>query len=467
MPMPNPENRSINSSLEFKVYNLQNLNQFPFLNRLSDEQVHSINVVGKVLFFRTNSYIVNELINWEDPNDPLLVLNFPQRQMLFPEHFSKMEKALQSGNDNLVRQVSNQIRWELNPHPAGQMELNIPSLADGTRLPGIQHKYDQTVLFFPAQGQTCHAYCTFCFRWPQFTNMKSIKFAMKRADLLIQYINEHPEITDVLFTGGDPLVMHTKILASYLKPILNAKIKHLKTIRFGTRVLSFWPYRFITDKDSDDLLELLKTIPEHGKHLAVMAHFNHYRELQTDAVRIAIDKLRLTGAEIRTQSPILRHINDSTDIWARMWQEQVNLGCVPYFMFAVRDTGAQHFFAIPLARGWRIFRKAMHQVSGIGRTLRGFSMSALPGKIQIVGIGSILNQEIFVLRFLQARKTDWAHKAFFAQYDDTATWIDDLKPAFGEEKFFYEKELEKMTDNCEIKQLNQQESLNDELSADY
>ncbi|NIP15323.1 MAG: lysine 2,3-aminomutase, partial [Pseudomonadales bacterium] len=70
----------------------------------------------------------------------------------------------------------------------------------------MQHKYRETVLFFPAAGQTCHAYCTYCFRWAQFVGIDELKFASRQADSLVAYLERHPEVTSVLITGGDPLV---------------------------------------------------------------------------------------------------------------------------------------------------------------------------------------------------------------------------------------------------------------------
>ena len=174
------------------------------------------------------------------------------------------------------------IRWELNPHPAGQ-EHNIP-VHNGRKLRGSQHKYRETILFFPSQGQTCHAYCTFCFRWPQFVGMNDIKFAMRETNLLVNYIKHHPEITDLIFTGGDPMVMRTKLFAAYVDPILKANIRHLKTIRIGTKALSYWPYRFFADDDADELMYWFHKICRSGKHLSIMAHFNHPREMETKAV---------------------------------------------------------------------------------------------------------------------------------------------------------------------------------------
>ena len=175
-----------------------------------------------------------------------------------------------------------------------------------------------------------------------------------------------------------------------------------------------------------------------------MAHFNHPVELSTPAVQEAIKRVIATGAQIRTQSPIMRNINADPNIWAEMWRKQVNLNCIPYYMFLARDTGAQHYFAVPLVEAWEIFRDAYQQVSGVCRTVRGPSMSATPGKIQVLGVSEVAGKKVITMRMLQGRNPDWIARPFFAEYDDKAIWIDDLKPAFGEEKFFFEDELQQM-----------------------
>ena len=319
-----------------------------------------IKVVGNVLPFKANNYVVEQLIDWKNiPNDPIFVLTFPQKDMLRPHHYSLMAETLKNNSDKReIQKVANKIRLELNPHPAGQMEYNVPTLKDGTKLYGMQHKYKETVLFFPSQGQTCHAYCSFCFRWPQFVGMDELKFAMKETEQLVQYLKEHPEISDVLFTGGDPMIMKTKIFSTYIDSLLDAELPNLKTIRIGTKALAYWPYKFLSDDDAEDTLKLFEKVTQKGLHLAFMAHFNHPAELSTDAVKKAIYKIRTTGAQIRTQSPILAHINDDAKLWTEMWTTQVRLGCIPYYMFVVRDTGAQHYFGIPLIRAQQIFREA-------------------------------------------------------------------------------------------------------------
>lgn len=430
---------------KYRTFGVNNFRKIPQVEEyLSEEQKFAIEVVGNVLPFKANTYVVNELIEWENvPNDPIFKLTFPQKDMLTEGHYQKMAEALQQGaGRNEIKELANEIRLQLNPHPAGQMELNVPTIED-TKLTGIQHKYDQTMLFFPSHGQTCHAYCTFCFRWPQFVGMDELKFAMRETELMIKYIKEHPEINDVLFTGGDPMIMKANRLEQYILPLIEADLPNLRTIRIGTKSLGYWPYKFLTDNDAQETLDLFKKVSDKGITLAFMAHFNHPAELKTPAVKEAIQKIRSTGAQIRTQSPIMRHINDDADTWAEMWREQVTQGCIPYYMFLARDTGAQDYFAITLEHAWHIFRDAYQQVSGICRTVRGPSMSAGPGKVQILGLNEIHGEKVFTLRFLQGRIADWVHKPFFAKYNPDAIWLDDLKPAF-DKKFFYEDELNEM-----------------------
>ncbi len=430
----------------FRVYTQRDIDRIERLRRLPEETRFEMKVVASVLPFRVNQYVIDQLIDWERvPDDPIFQLTFPQRGMLAPETFDRMAEALRGGADRqTIQALAKELRAELNPHPAGQLQHNIPRDEAGRPIPGLQHKYRETVLFFPSQGQTCHSYCTFCFRWAQFVGDKSLRIATTEAERLHRYLLDHREVTDLLVTGGDPMVMKTRHLRAYLEPLLTPRFDHIQTIRIGTKALTFWPQRFVTDDDADELIALFERVVASGKHLAIMAHYNHWQELRTDIARRAIARLRGTGAEIRSQGPLLAHINDDPDIWARLWQTQVRLGIIPYYMFVERDTGARAWFEVPLARAWEIYRGAMQQVSGLGRTARGPSMSAGPGKVEIQGVTEIQGEKVFVLRFIQGRNPDWVQRPFFARYDDRATWLDQLQPAFGEARFFFEQEYRRL-----------------------
>ena len=429
----------------FQVYTERHLDQIPHLTRLSPAQRFDMQVVAKVLPFRVNQYVIDQLIDWDKvPDDPVFQLTFPQPGMLSPTDFTRMADLLRNGADRAtVQALADDIRLELNPHPAGQQQMNVPEL-DGQTLPGMQHKYRETVLFFPSQGQTCHAYCTFCFRWAQFIGNPELRFASNDAELLHQYLRVHPQVSDVLITGGDPMVMKTHHLADYLLPLLEPEYDHIQTIRIGTKSLTYWPHRFTTDADADDMLRLFERLVRAGKHVALMAHYNHWQELEPAEAHRAIRRIRETGVVIRGQGPLLAHINDDAAVWERLWRTQVRLGIIPYYMFVERDTGARCYFEVPLVRAWEIYRGAMSKVSGLARTVRGPSMSAGPGKVEVQGVTEIHGERVFVLRFIQGRNADWVERPFFARFDPTVTWLDGLRPAFGDKEFFFEEEYRAM-----------------------
>ncbi len=424
----------------FKVFTERHLEQIPQIQQLPEQQRFDMHVVAKILPFRVNQYVIDELIDWNNiPEDPIFQLTFPQKGMLGEQAYNRMAELLRNhAPAKDIQALAKELRNELNPHPAGQQKLNAPSLDDET-LEGMQHKYRETVLFFPSQGQTCHSYCTFCFRWAQFIGDKELRISTNESSKLYHYLQNHKEVTDLLVTGGDPMVMKTKHLAQYLLPLLEPEFEHVQNIRIGTKAISFWPQRFVSDEDAGELLELLERLTKAGKHVAIMMHVNHWKELDTPIAVEAIRRLRATGAVLRSQSPLIRNINDSAEVWSKMWRIQTRLGVVPYYMFVERDTGAKCYFELPLIQAWEIYKGAIEQVSGLCRTARGPSMSATPGKVEIQGISEIHGEKVFVLRFVQARDPAWVQRPFFAKYDEKATWLHDLKPAFGEEKFFFEE----------------------------
>ncbi len=430
----------------FKVFNERTLDRIDALAGLPEAMRFEMQVVSSVLPFRVNQYVIDELIDWSRvPDDPIYQLTFPQRGMLEPEVFARMAALHRAGaGRGEIMALARQLREGLNPHPADQLAMNRPRDFAGKVIDGLQHKYRETVLFFPGQGQTCHSYCTFCFRWAQFVGDKALRMASSEAEDMLGYLRAHQDVSDLLLTGGDPMVMKPQNLAAYLEPLLAPESDHVQTVRIGTKALSFWPYRFVTDNDADALLRLLERMVDAGKNVAVMAHYNHWREMDTPIARAAIRRLRETGVTIRSQGPLLAHINDRAEDWALLWREQVRLGIHPYYLFVERDTGARRYFEVPLVRAWEIHRDAMQSVSGLARTARGPSMSAGPGKVEVQGVTDIRGEKVFVLRFLQGRNPDWVQRPFFARFDPAATWLDQLRPAFGEERFFFEDEYASM-----------------------
>jgi KamA family protein len=430
----------------YKAISLQSLDKVAEKHPQLKPHLDDIKLSGLIFPFKASPYYVDELVDWESENlrdDPFYRLIFPTMDMLIPEHQEKLRKAKEEGDPAKLIKVVAEIREDLNPHPAGQKELNAPKKQD---LTGVQHKYSETVLVFPAAGQTCHAYCTYCFRWAQFIGDDELRFAQKEAKYLFDYLEEHTEVSDILMTGGDPMVMKTKSLAQYLEPFTDPNfLPHVRNLRIGTRSLSFWPQRFTTDADADELITLLRRVREEGgRHIAIMAHLSHNRELSTEKFQAAVDRIQKEAyATIRSQSPIMAGINDNSEVWAEKWRKEVSMGIIPYYMFMARDTGAQQYFNVPLYKAQRLYSDAIRNCSGLIRTARGPSMSCTPGKVEVTGVEEIMGHKAFVLRFLQCRDESWIGRVFFAKYDENAIWYDDLEPLPGMELPWNEQGLPK------------------------
>ena len=425
---------------KIKFYSANTIENAPFANKIPSELLRNLKIVAQMLPFRVNQYVAEDLVNWADvPNDPIFQLCFLQKEMVSAEDFSALEKIYQAENLTSSDKAAAiyELRMKLNPHPAGQNTANVPTMDEET-VPGVQHKYRETALVFPKAGQTCHSYCTFCFRWPQFVGLNDLKFATDQAKTFVHYLKQQKQITDVIFTGGDPMVMNSKIFSQFIDPLLEPGLAHIQNIRIGSKSLGYWPRKFIDEDDSEKMLDIFRKVTNSGKHLAFMAHFSHHRELETELCQQAVKKIQSTGAVIRSQSPVLRHINDDSNVWLKMWQMQLQQGIVPYYMFVERDTGPKEYFSIPLVKAYELYTSAVRRISGLGRTVRGPSMSAFPGKVCVEGVDTIHGEKVIILKFLQARNAEHCYKPFFAKYDPEATWLDQLQPAFSQSKFFWE-----------------------------
>nr|BAP34710.1 radical-SAM L-lysine 2,3-aminomutase [Streptomyces sp. ML694-90F3] len=416
---------SEDGSTRFRALGPHHLDEVAGRYGLPPDVLESVRAVAQVLPFRVNEYVLSELIDWHRvPDDPIYQLVFPQRGMLPAHEVDLLTELARRGSRRETAAEVRRIRAGLNPHPSGQKQLNVPKESD-EELAGMQHKYRETVLYFPQQGQTCHAYCTYCFRWAQFIGDADLRFAAAGPGQLIGYLARHPAVSDVLFTGGDPLVMATSRLRGHIEPLLT--VDTVRTIRIGTKSVAYWPQRFTTDADADDLLRLFEEITATGRTVAVMAHYSHPRELETAIARRALARIRATGAVIYCQAPLIAHVNDSARVWADLWRGELASGAVPYYMFVERDTGPRHYFEVPLARAHEIFHTAYQQLPGLARTVRGPVMSTTPGKIAVDGIEDTPQGRFFQLRLLQARDPRLVGRPFRAHYSDTAAWVDHLE----------------------------------------
>lgn len=424
---------------KFRPYTRQTI----FLARqwswMSAEQQEAVQVLSHVMPFRTNQFVLDQLIDWHKiPDDPIFRLTFPQRDMLPAEEYAQLrELVLFKKNATAIADMAHRIQMRMNPRWTGQETHSVPVL-NGVLQRGLQHKYEDTVQFFPGSARACHAHCSSCGRPPQFGTMETVKLDARAVAGLVNYLHAHPEVSDVLVTGGDPLVMPTDALAECIEPLLAPELAHVRSIRINTRSVAWWPHRFVTADDAGELLRLFERVVASGKRLAVMGHYSHPVELRNEVAQQAVRRLAASGTSLWMQGPLMRNVNDDAASWAELWGTGIRLGAIPHNMFVGRDMGRHDYFSVPLARAHEVFHAACRSLPGLAGVLNGPSMSIPAGKVALNGIGSIHGEQLFALQFLAARNPDWVRRPFFARFDPDATGLHQLVPAFGRQHFFFE-----------------------------
>jgi lysine 2,3-aminomutase len=230
-----------------------------------------------------------------------------------------------------------------------------------------------------------------------------------------EYLKEHPEIQDLLLSGGDPFVLGTEQLHAILDYLL--PIPHLTSIRFGTRSFVYYPSRF-HDKGFGDLFRRITTA---GKIPVIVTHIDHIGEVSQEA-DTAIRKLLTQGVQFFNQTVLLREINDDPDILAALFCRLHALGVRPYYLFQARPVKGASHFQVPLRQGVEIVRDVNAQLSGLHRTFR-YIMSHATGKIEILGMGK---DDRLWMRYHQSRDPQKLGKVFSRPYKEGACWLDDL-----------------------------------------
>ncbi|MBV9822327.1 MAG: lysine 2,3-aminomutase, partial [Actinobacteria bacterium] len=203
----------------------------------------------------------------------------------------------------------------------------------------------------------------------------------------------------------------------------------VRTIRIGTKSVAYWPQRFVSDADADDVLRFFGEIVASGRNVAVMAHYSHARELQTQVAQEAIRRILATGARMYCQAPLIGHVNDDATTLAELWRTEHAAGAVPYYLFVARDTGPHEYFKVSLTRAHELFAAAYRQLPGLARTVRGPVMSTTPGKVVVDGQIEIAGSRLLSLRFLQARDSSLVDRPFLAVAEPEAAWLSELRPA--------------------------------------
>lgn len=350
---------------------ITNIEKVPHLSVAEKEKLKAIT---EKFVFRVNDYYLG-LIDWADPADPI-------RKLVIPNEGELLEYG----------------RWD-----ASDEDTNYV-------VQGCQHKYRTTALLIVSE--VCGAYCRYCFRKRLFRN--DVKEAQSDVEPGLQYIAQHPEISNVLLTGGDSLILATPKLKGILERL--RAIDHVKIIRLGSKIPVFNPMRIYED---EELLETIKMYSSADKRIYVMAHINHPREITPEAVR-GFEALHRAGAIVVNQTPILRGINDNAEVLGELLDKLSWAGVTPYYFFVNRPVAGNRDFVLPLQQVYRLVEEAKARTSGLGKRVR-LSMSHTSGKIEILAID---NGKAY-LKYHQSREGQYG-KFMVLDCPADAAWFDDL-----------------------------------------
>lgn len=352
------------------------ISRIDHIPQLNESDKAAMRLVEERYVFRATDYYL-KLIDWDDPRDPI-------RQLILP----RIEELNDWGRLDPCDEAANTVAH------------------------GIQHKYPDTALLLC--NEVCGGYCRYCFRKRLF--MDGNDEVSKDVSAGIAYIAGHPEITNVLLTGGDPLIMSTRRLSEIIAAL--RQIPHVRVIRLGSKMPAFNPVRIL---DDDALLDMLARHSTADKRIYLMAHFDHPRELTDTALR-ALDELTRSGVILTNQCPIIRGVNDDAAVLSELFRRLSWIGCTPYYLFQGRPTSGNDPYRVPIVEGWNLFQAAVGWGAGLARRAR-FVMSHASGKIEIL----MVDDAHIHLRYHRAKNPAHSGQLLICERDDEACWLDELK----------------------------------------
>lgn len=278
---------------------------------------------------------------------------------------------------------------------------------------GILHKYPYSALIVATDY--CSMYCRHCFRkaivgLPNDKTVDNFKKAL-------EYIKEHKEITNVIISGGDPMLIDTPKLKKMLDGLKD--IEHVNFVRIGTRTPVVYPMRFFDDSLMDYLKEFNKE-----KTLYIPTHFNHINEI-TPTAKKAILRIREAGITVNNQAVLLKGVNDSVEDIENLMNGLTSIGVNPYYLYQCMPVSrVRNHFQVPLKDGIDMVDEAKTKLDGYAKRFK-FIMGHDIGKIEIIG----RTEDKLVLKHIHSRpeKPKEASSMKVMKLTDTAGWFDDME----------------------------------------
>jgi KamA family protein len=288
------------------------------------------------------------LIDWKNRDDPL-------RRIVVPEIEENLKPGVCDTDDGYGEEKS-------------------------TVLSGLEHKYGPTALLLVTDQ--CPSICRECFRKAYVSkdqkdfqrNVLTPSNYQKAAD----YIKQHPEIDDVLISGGEPLMMCSSVLDSLLSALIQAP--NVKKIRIGTKMTAYLPQRITEDEGLKKVLEKYSDKIQ----IRVIHHFNHAREISPES-KEAIKKLSKLGIRHYNQAVLLKGVNNNSETLRELFTELDNSGVIPYYLFQKMPQRGTAHLEVPLDKGFKLFQEAYFGLGGTAQTVK-YVIPDEDGKRQVLDV---------------------------------------------------------------------------------
>lgn len=266
----------------------------------------------------------------------------------------------------------------------------------------LQHKYKQTLLVHI--NNSCFSHCQFCYKVNELKSEKNYHYKKIIFDA-INYVENHPEINNILLTGGDPMVFNNEYIFFILESFM--KIKQIRGIRIATKALSFYPIRF-HDKE---LLSFLTNCNKSLKHISIVAQISHPSEF-SDIMVEAIERIQQTGTSIRSQPVLAYGINDNVQTLTKLFQKAFDNKIIPYYLVHFMPVRGVEQYALPIDHAYMLVAKVNEELSGLEKK----SIFIAPhdfGKFEICGFyPSVQQPDEIILKWHQIVNKIYLPKIF-------------------------------------------------------
>lgn len=309
-----------------------------FADKNLDEETFSEDIDKKFPFLAPQAYL--EKINWKNTQDPL-------KKMVWPDE-----------------QEADVKNYEIKDPIGDEPHLAVPNLI---------HRYPDRVLLLLTNR--CQINCRFCFR-------RELSHHSKPADLdlITEYLQKHPEVKEVIFSGGDPLTLSAKYLTNVYKKL--SQISSIKIFRFHTRipvVNSEW-------LDNHYLTFFEKIASTH--QLAMVFHINHSREIDEQFIESCL-KLKKIGAMLLSQTVLLKKVNNDATTLADLFSNLTNIGVKPYYLHHPDLVSGTHHFRVSIQEGLNLIQQVRNKISGISMPTYVLDLPGGRGKVPVEALKKV------------------------------------------------------------------------------